>query len=431
MVQVNGCAHLNQSTDAQVVVAGANPSWILLLQDSSWNQTYGGAENDYASAVIEHSGGGFIIGGSTSSFNQGLPDYWLIRTDATGDLLWTQSYGSIADDSHCDSVQLCPDGGCVMAGSTEKGYGPDGWLVRTDASGNHLWNRSYGGQYDDYFMDAAVLSNGGIALAGSTQSDGQSEEDAWLVRVDADGSPLWNHSFGGTGSDGFTSILALSNGFLLTGHTESSGAGSTDVFIVRTDLNGNQLWNHTYGGILQDAGYGSVLCSDSGFAIGASTSNFGAGDDDFWLIRTDASGNIQWNKTFGGTGEDTLASIALCDEGGFVLFGETRSYGAGDEDFWLVRTDYEGDIHWNLTFGGSGSDRGMDMVYSNDDDGFALTGYTDSYGAGGTDAWLVWLEDDPPPPPPVPGFPHESLLLGFIGAMGLCLFLRRRKKHPL
>lgn len=429
MVQVNGCVISHQQTDAPVVKAEANPFWLLLLQESTWNQSFGGANNDRAYSILEHSSGGYAFGGYTYSFGQGEADFWLIKTDEEGTHQWNRTYGTITNNEGCQDIKESTDGGFVLTGW--RGYPSepyDVWLVRTDETGTQLWNRTIGGSANDFLRSIVELSDGGFALAGSTTSFGSGEYDAWLVKLGSDGVPLWNRTFGGSERDYFNSILELSDGFLLSGYTESAGAGYNDVFIVRTDQNGNQQWNQTYGGTLDDFSFDSTLCDDGGFAFGGYTESFTAGGDDFWLIKTDATGDIQWNQTYGGTGDDTLYSLTICDEGGYALLGSTNSYGAGSSDFWLVRTNQDGDLHWDLTFGGSGADRGMDLVYTSDD-GLVLTGYTSSYGSGGHDVWLVGLEDDPPPTTiQIPGFPIESLIVGVVVALGLGLVSRRRRR---
>jgi predicted secreted protein len=432
-IQVNGVTTaLNAQTERVGVNVRANPFWLLLLQESSWNHSFGGVNNDRGYSILEHSTGGFAIGGYTYSFGEGGADFWLIRTDDEGTPQWNRTYGTSTNNEGCQEIIELTDGGLILTGW--RGYPSepyDAWVIRSDNVGTQLWNQTIGGPANDYLRSVVALSDGGFALAGSTTSYGSGDYDAWLVKLSTNGNPLWNYTFGGAEADRFTSILELSDGFLLSGYTESAGSGNNDVFIVRTDQNGNQQWNQTYGGPLDDHGFDSVLCDDGGFAFGGYTEGNTLGDDDFWLIRTDATGDVQWNKTYGGTSDDNLYSLVICDEGGFALLGTTYSYGAGSSDFWLVRTNQDGDLHWDLTFGGSGGDRGSDLVYTSDDC-LVLTGLTSSYGAGGDDIWLVGLEDDPPPTTvQIPGFPLEGLLLGLFGGLGLCLFLRRRRKHPL
>jgi hypothetical protein len=194
----------------------------------------------------------------------------------------------------------------------------------------------------------------------------------------------WNVTFGGTDWDLADSVQqTLDGGYILTGGTRSYGAGSTDFWLVKTDPSGNHEWNKTFGGTSYEWAFSVQQTSDGGYILAGYMYSYGAADYDFWLVKTDPSGNHEWNKTFGGTSGDRAFSVQQTSDGGYILAGDTKSYGAGYSDFWLVKTDPSGNHEWNKTFGGTSWDYASSSVQQTSDGGYILAGDTKSYGAGG------------------------------------------------
>ena len=201
------------------------------------------------------------------------------------------------------------------------------------------WNKTYGGAKGDVAMSLVQTSDGGYALAGHTESFGAGWADFWLVKTDSSGNMLWNKTYGGTKDDGGMSLVRTSDGgYALTGYTESFGAGLADFWLVKTDSSGNMLWNKKYGGADLDVAESLVQTSDGGYALAGHTFSFGVGSSDFWLVKTDSSGNMLWNKTYGGANDDGADSLVQTTDGGYALAGRTFSFGVGSSDFWLVKT---------------------------------------------------------------------------------------------
>ncbi len=357
---------------------------------TAWSRTYGGIVPDYALSVIQTSDGGYVLAGYTSSFGAGKDDAWLVKTDSAGAMKWNKTFGGNGSD-YASSVVQTNDGGYAFAGSTDSfGAGSkDAWLVKTDSSGNAQWNKTYGGTDFDVGSSVVQTSNGGFALAGFTNSSGFGGYDFWLIKTDSAGIMLWNKSSGGTGYDQAFSVVQTSDeGYAIAGSTDSFGAGSADAWLIKTDSAGGMQWNKTYGGTGYDYAYSVVQTGDGGYALAGGTASLGAGSLDFWLIETDSAGNMQWNKTYGGAGDDESYSLAQTKDGGYALAGYTTSFGAGKADFWLVKADSAGNMQWNQTYGGTGNDIAYSVVQTRNG-GYALAGSTTSYGSGSADFYSV------------------------------------------
>jgi predicted secreted protein len=355
-----------------------------------WSKTYGGAGNDTGDGdIIQTSDGGYVISGSTASFGAGGADYWLIKTDADGNMQWNKTYGGSLAESDAAMCQTS-DGGYALVGDTRSfgAGGQDLWLVKTDAAGNMEWNRTYGGTGNDLGINVVQTSDGGYAVAGYTSSFGAGGSDFWLIKTDAAGNMQWNRTYGGSGTDFCFNVVQTSDGgYVVAGPTTSFGAGGMDVWLVKTDAAGNMQWNQTHGGTGMDYMDQMIPTVGGGYAIAGFTTSFGAGGQDVWLVKTDAVGNMEWNRTYGGTRNDNGFHLTQTVEGGYAIIGSTNSFGAGGNDFWLIKTDVAGNMEWNQTYGGSGTDDGRSLIQTID--GYALAGNTNSFGAGGTDFYVV------------------------------------------
>jgi len=368
---------------------------------TEWAQTYGGINSEMARSVIQTSDGGYLLAGETDSFGAGRRDFWLVKTDGDGNMEWNKTYGGGGHDHAFSAVQTT-DGGYASTGRTNSfgaGNG-DFWLVKVDSSGNHEWNKTYGGAGPEASRCVIETSDGGYALAGFTQSFGAGSDDFWLVKVDSSGNHEWNKTYGGANADAARSVVETSDGgFILTGETASFGAGGDDCWLVKVDSSGNHEWNKTYGGALAENAFSVVETGDGGFALAGSTRSFGEGRLDFWLVKVDSSGNHEWNKTYGGAGNDPAHSMVEANmvesaDGGYVLAGFTVSFGEGGQDGWLIKTDAAGNMEWNKTYGGITDDTFHSVVRTSDG-GFALAGFTQSFGAGSDDFWLVKIAAPP------------------------------------
>jgi len=365
-----------------------------LAQSSSTSlsyKTYGGTGDDAVYSVIQTSDSGFAMAGYTNSFGAGLYDFWLIKTDSSGNVQWTRTYGGLDDDHAYSIVQTSDTGFALVGGSKSFGAGDfDLWLVKTDPFGKIQWNKTYGGIWEDCGYSLIETYGGGFALAGWTASFGLGSGDFWLIKTDNKGDVEWNKTFGGLYYEAASSVQqTVDGGFALCGSTYSYGSGGSDIWLVKTDHLGYAQWNKTYGGTGEDYGYSLERTTDNGFAIAGSTSSFGAGIYDFWLIRTDGLGNVIWSKTYGGKGYDEAWSVQQVS-GGFALAGWTESLGAGGSDCWLIKTDTFGNMQSSVSWGGSNYDYAYSLAQMMGG-GYAIAGKTSSFGAGSYDALLMVL----------------------------------------
>jgi len=360
----------------------------------------------------------------------GLLMLWLVIPVGASSAGWSQTYGGTENDGALSLVQTS-DGGYAMVGYTRSfGAGKDDfWLIKTDEAGNMQWNRTYGGTDGDYAFSLVETSDGGYTIAGYTRSYGAGRDDFWLIHVDSSGTAEWNRTYGGWDDDGAIFLVHTSDGgYALAGMTESFGYGSDrdDFWLVKTDSSGNMEWNQTYGGTNRDYGFCLVQTSDGGYAFAGSTSSLGAGNHDSWLVKTDAFGNMEWNQTYGGADADGSSSLIQTADGGYVLAGSTNSFGAGEDDFWLIKTDEAGNMQWKQMYGGTGSDIASSLIETSDG-GYAIAGYTFSDGAVNSDAWLVKTDEQGV----IPEFPSLIILPLFMITALFAIVIKKNVFHPI
>jgi hypothetical protein len=412
---------IQQTDDGYVIVgvtlsygAGAGDVWLIKanaagkrednvgpsgIDNPIINKTFGGSERDYGHSVQRTSDNGYIVVGDTASYSVGDRDAWLIKTDSSGNEQWNRTFGgSELDDGY--SVRQTSDGGYIIAGIT-RSYGGgeyDAWLVKTDGSGNEQWIRTFGGSNRDYGFSVQQTSDGGYIIAGTTESYGAGDRDVWLIKTDGSGNEQWNKTFEGGEGDHGLSVLQTSDGcYVVVGSTGSYGVGNGldyNAWLIKTDGSGNEQWNKTFGGSNPDIGMSVQQTIDNGYIITGGTKSFGAGDRDVWLIKTDGSGNEQWNRTFGGSGRDEGQTAMETSDGGYMIAGATMSYGPGEMDVWLIKTDSSGVEQWNKTYGGSLWEVSSFHFFGHallqiSDDEYVIAGSTESYGAGDWDIWFI------------------------------------------
>jgi len=358
--------------------------------DTLWTRTYGGSGIDWGYSVQQTTDGGYILTGRTKSFGAGSYDFYLVKTDANGDSLWSRTYGGIEGD-YGRSVEQTTDGGYIITGYTNSfGAGSyDFYLVKTDVNGDTLWSRTYGGIGSDQGESVQQTSDEGYIITGYTVSFGAGGRDFYLVKTDVNGDTLWSRTYGGIGDDQGESVQQTSDGgYVIAGEIFSFGAGGVDFYLIKMDGLGDSLWTRTYGGTGMDYGESVQQTTDGGYVIAGYTYSFGAGATDVYLVKTDANGDTLWTRTYGGELNDYGYFVQQTTDGGYIIGGYTNSFGAGDYDVYLVKTDANGDTLWTRTYGGIEGDYGR-SVEQTTDGGYIITGYTNSFGAGSYDVYLL------------------------------------------
>lgn len=352
-----------------------------------WNKTFGGNNYDEAFYVQQTYDGGYIIAGMTSSFGKKfhdrnvivtVGDAWIIKTDAEGNELWNKTFGETYLD-FAYNVRQTSDGGYIFAGVKNSGLwtvysfksialcGGDAYLSKIDANGNELWSKIFGAGGINSFQPT---TDSGYILAGWTYSLG-STRDAWLIKTDANGHEQWNKTFGVSGYNEAYSVLQTADGnYIFSGLTASHRTSSIrDAWLVKVNASGDEQWSKTFGGISNGAAYYVQQTLDGGYIFICN----------HLLIKTDENGNIIWNKTFKGR----LYSVQLSSDGGYILSGQMGNWnGAGMQDIKITKTDAEGNELWNWTSGGTLNDWAYYAMQTLDGD-YIVTGST------GSDAWLL------------------------------------------
>ena len=328
-----------------IVVLFAGCLASIASAQSSWWRTYGDSLADNGHAVRQTADGGYIIGGSTASFGAGVTDVYLVKTDASGMVSWTKTFGGSGYDEG-RSVLQTSDSGYVVVGQTASiGAGSsDVYLIKTDAQGSLQWTpKTFGGPQMDVGRSIQRTADGGYIIAGYTQSPG-GPYDVYLIKTDADGGTSWTRTYGGSDDDGGLSVQQTQDGgYIIAGYTRSSGAGMADVYLVRTDSTGDSLWTKTFGGIDNDDGASVQLTLDGGYIVAGSTRSTSTGSFDLYLIKTDDLGAREWVKILGGQGDEFGWSVYRTRHE-YIITGSTSSYGAGQSDVYLIKTDANGNV---------------------------------------------------------------------------------------
>ncbi|QHT70335.1 T9SS type A sorting domain-containing protein [Rhodocytophaga rosea] len=414
--------------------------------EKRWDKTFGGNNIDQLHTLVATRDEGFLLGGISNSIisgdktqdRRGSFDYWIVKTDSTGNKIWDRRYGGTGSDVLYAALQT-QDEGYLLLGYSSSGKGGDKsgdnigeedfWVVKIDSQGNLLWEKTYGGEGGDILRSAIETPDGGYLLAGNSFSDisgdksenSLGQEDYWVVSIDKNGNKLWDKRYGGNEADFLSNIIyAPDGGFLLVG-TSFSGIGadksqpsqgSWDYWLVKIDETGNKLWDKTYGGIHSEFP-GSVISTSEGNYLISGISDSGSGGDksqeswggwDYWVLKLDKSGNKLWDKRYGGAGNDDFGWATETLEGNYLLAGSSTSDRSGDKtqdsegesDYWIIKIDKDGHILWDKDLGGNGQDV-LKTVAQTSKGEYLLAGYSNSGSSGDKtqdskgsfDFWLV------------------------------------------
>jgi hypothetical protein len=337
---------------------------------------------DYANSVQQTTDGGYIATGLAHI----LPydNIYLIKTSSAGNLIWTKTYVDILSNSIGGySVQQTKDEGYIITGNAlHMGAGSVPlYIIKTDAIGDTLWTKIYYQgflRYWGYSIQQTADSGYIIAGAGSNSHTGGGPLDslkAILVKTNQSGDITWLKAYAGIKDNAVYSVQQTNdNGYIMAGHIRNSGMDSTDVYLVKTNPKGDTIWTRTFGGTDNDYAYSVKQTSDDGYIISGSTKSFGAGGSDVYLIKTDSNGNVQWSKTYGGASDDIGYCVRQTTEDGYIISGNTNSYGTYGA--YLIKTDYSGNHLWSKAIVGYDAK----SVEQTDDGGYIIGGVVNTPG---------------------------------------------------
>jgi hypothetical protein len=344
-----------------------------------FEKTYGGLFYQAGNSGQQTQDGGYVVTGLTDSPSSGgQSDVYLIKTDSEGDSIWAKSYGGNQRDVGL-SVRQTQDGGYIIAGITDSfGEHRKLYVIKTDSLGDSLWAKTLGERMDDVLCGVCIreTSDDGYIIVGSTESPAKNMYDVYLIKTDSTGDSLWTKRIGGNDNDwGCSIIQSKDDSYVIVGTTMSFGNGLGDVYMIKTDSSGDTLWTRTYGGpSFESGGSIQVTYPDFGFIVGGLSESFGAGFSDAYIIKTDSTGDSLWARAYGGRGWDAIGSAQQTfPDNGYIFSGLTESFGTGDYDVYLIKTDSSGDTLWTRTYGGPYFDSGP-SIQQTEDGGYIIAG---------------------------------------------------------
>ncbi len=371
-------------------------------------KTYGGSKNDSAQSVTATTDGGYIILGHTQSNDNDITDkqdesfdYWILKFDANDQLQWQKTYGGSLDDRGNDIIETS-DGGYAILGysfsnndnvSNNAGL-QDYWIVKLNTSGNILWEKSFGYQGADSGISLIETNDQGFLITGIldvTASGGEGNTqrtanrhaggDYWALKLDISGNLEWSRYFGGNFTDTpYGVVQTEDNGFIIAGSSDSEDTdisgniGTYDFWVIKISSSGDFVWEKSFGGSQIDEARAIIKSGDGNYIIAGDTrsndndvsQNKGAAD--LWLIKISPTGNLIWEKTIGGSNFDVARAIENSQNNGFIISGSSRSSdidvseNKGQNDAWILKTDNNGNLLWETTVGGSNIDFSYDVA---------------------------------------------------------------------
>ncbi|PKM76685.1 MAG: hypothetical protein CVU90_11395 [Firmicutes bacterium HGW-Firmicutes-15] len=350
-----------------------------------WARIFGGPSRDWNYDIQATSDGGYALLGCTESYGAGNSDIYLIKVDRNGKEEWEKTFGGKYDDAGA-SLQKSKDGGYLIAGGFNAIFshigvkafinGGDTCLIKLDSNIKPMEEHLFLGSGGNWGNSLQPTSDSNFLIAGWKYADRTMESfsDVYLVKTDILGNRLWEKTFGGNKDDFAYSLQCTTDaGSIVCGQTDSDISLSVDAYLLKVDIDGNKMWDKIIGGSGYDRGDSVQQTSNGGYIMAGSTNSYGAGGLDFYLVKTDANGDIVWKNTFGGAADDWANSVRETADGGYILVGCTRSYGSGGIDIYVIKTDSQGNKQWEKTLGGSYDDNG-ECIRQDGDGGYIISG---------------------------------------------------------
>ena len=368
---------------------------VCLPLHAQWAMQYGGSGDDWANSVQQTSDGGYIVTGGTKSYGLGNSDIWVLKLSLAGDIEWQRTFGG-TENEEAYAVQETSDGEFIVVGYTDSfGAGmSDSLILKLNADGDIQWQYTCGRTGNDWANSVQQTSDGGYIVGGSSDAFGNGELVYWILKLTSAGSSEWQYSYSTGVNCYLRSVQETSDGgYIVAGHMNPSVIGSYDLLILKLDSIGLIEWQRYYGGVQDDWANSIEQTADGGYFVAGYTGSFGAGGWDFWAMKLDSIGDIQWERTYGRGGDDWASSAQQTSDRGYIVAGYTDNFGAGFSDFWVIKLSPLGVIEWQAPYGGVGDDAAF-SVSQTDDAGFVLAGATGSNTAGGADILVLKLYSD-------------------------------------
>jgi hypothetical protein len=401
----------------------------------SLTKTLGGTKNDIPYIYYQTNDNGYIIGGIALSKDGDVSgqhsesDLWIVKLDAGGNVQWKKTLGGSKTERGI-IIQQTNDGGYIVGGETFSNNGnvsgnhgtKDIWIVKLDANGNIQWQKVLGGTEHEALTSILIAADGNYLIGGRSFSNNgdvsgnHGDWDIWILKLNPTGNILWKKTLGGSQAELLHQLHISNDGGIIVGATTFSNDGNVtgnhgnkDIWVVKLDINGNLQWQKTFGGSNEEDNVVMESTADGGYIIGSSSfssdGDIGSafGSRDFWIFKIDAIGALQWEHSFGGSFPDFFYALSKTTDGGFIAAGETSSSDGqvtnfhGGTDVWVIRLDGAGNLQWQKTLGGSANDA-ADLVQQTSDNGYVLLGYTNSNNGditsshGGIDCWMIKLD---------------------------------------
>ncbi len=321
-------------------------------EETRWVRKLGLGFNNRPHQVVPTSDGGAVV-----ALTDDHGAIRLVKYDAAGTLEWINGYG-VRRRNEQASIQVTDDGGYILAGR-ERGWDTpyDAFVAKLGIAGAIVWKERIGGDAEDFARCVRQAGDGGYIMAGSTKSSGAGRRDAWLVKLTESGSIDWQWAYGGAGDDEAVAVSGMADGgFLLAGTTKSFGAGATDVWLLRLNASGQVLWQRSYGGTGDDVPTAVERTSDAGVVVIGYTNSFDELITKAWVLRLGSAGGIRWQRTYGTSGQDNSLSVSETPDGRLILWGST-DFGVVDPNAWMAKLKPNGTIAWQRSYGDEGAQR--------------------------------------------------------------------------
>lgn len=357
-------------------------------QQTQFIEYYGSYCSDIGMSVLQTKDGGYLVCGLTENYTASNINIYLMKVDSLGQFEWHELYGGSWQDFG-QYMEQTHDNGYIICGFTNSfGQGLyDAYIVKIDSVGGFEWQNTFGGSDYEYAYCVKQTSENGYLICGSTQSFGNGARDGFLTKTDSTGNEIWTKYYGGSNNDGLYRLINDGDSvYYLCGYTYSSGAGADDAFLVKTDTAGNIIWQKTFGSPNSERG----MCfakRDNIIWIGAYSNNFGNGAQT-WFLKCNTAGSLLRDTTLGGVNNDIPFELDIADNGDILLCGETNSYGAGGTDVYLLRVDTNYNKIWETYFGETLDESGF-SIKATQDGGCIISGSTYSFNIDYSDVYLI------------------------------------------